>query len=95
MFPSEAIDDLNIVTGSDKEQLYVVKISSKAFAVGKTLGEINLSDIPSVVITAIKRNNIRVPEPGPETEIKQGDFIVLYGIPQELERAEHIFLQGK
>jgi len=95
VFPSEAIDDLNALGDTKKEQLYVVKVGAKADAVGKTLSEINLTDVPSVVITAIKRNNIRVPEPGPETEIKQGDFIVIYGIPQELERAEHIILQGK
>lgn len=95
VFPSDAIDDLNALGSSDKEQLYVVKIGTKADAVGKKLGEIDMSDMPSVVVTAIKRNDIRVPEPGPETEIQQGDFIVIYGIPQELERAENILLQGK
>lgn len=94
VFPSQALDELSDLTGSEKEQLYVVRISAKANAVGKTLAEIDLSELPEIVITAIKRNNIRVPDPGPETEIKYGDVVVLYGSPQDLERAERIFLQG-
>lgn len=94
VFTSKLSGDWDSIDGDDKERLYVVKIGSKAYAVGKELGQLNLTFLPSIVVTAIKRNNIRVPEPGFDTEIKEDDVIVLYGLPQELEVAEQILLQG-
>lgn len=95
VFPSQELDDIKDLTGLDKEQLYIVRMTAKAFAVGKKLKDIDWSELPEVVITAIKRNNIRVPDPGPETEIRLGDVIVLYGMPKDLEKAEHLLLQGE
>jgi monovalent cation:H+ antiporter-2, CPA2 family len=94
IFPSQEGEEWDELIGEDKEQLYVVKISPKSYAVGKQLKEIDFSEVPNIVITAIKRNNIRVPEPGPDTEIKQDDAIVLYGVPEDLEKAASILLQG-
>lgn len=95
IFPSNDLSELKDVDTSDREQLYVVKITPKAHAVGKRIKEIGLHDLPEVSITAIKRNDIRVPEPGPETEIKAGDVFVLYGIPSSLEIAEHLLINGE
>jgi len=94
IFPSHDFDELKDVDTTEREQLYVVRISNKAFAVGKRIKELGLDNIPEVNITAIKRNDIRVPEPGPETEVKAGDVFVLYGAPPSLEQAEHLLIQG-
>lgn len=95
IFPSNDLNELKDVDTSDREQLYVVRITAKAYVVGKCIGEIGLDQLEEVSITAIKRNDIRVPEPGPETEIKVGDVFVLYGPPASLEQAENLLLNGK
>ena len=95
IFPSHDLNELKDVDTTDREQLYVVRIGPKAFAVGKCIREIGLDNLSDVSITAIKRNDIRVPEPGPETEVKAGDVFVLYGIPSALEQAEHLLLHGE
>jgi CPA2 family monovalent cation:H+ antiporter-2 len=94
IYPSEEIEDAKDIEESNREQLHVVRMSGKAFAVGKKLKDLSLDNM-GVVITAIKRNAIRVPEPGPETEIRENDVLVLYGFPDNIERAEHILLDGK
>jgi CPA2 family monovalent cation:H+ antiporter-2 len=94
IFLSNEAAGLKEIANPEKEQLYVIKITDKAHAVGKKIKDLNLSDLPDLVITAMKRNDIRVPEPGPETEIKEGDSIVLYGLPKDLEEAEHRILVG-
>lgn len=95
IFPSHDLAELKDVDTTDREQLYVVRITQKAFAVGKCIREIGLDNVPDVSISSIKRNDIRVPEPGPETQIKAGDVFVLYGIPSSLEQAEHLLIHGE
>ncbi|NNM82778.1 MAG: potassium transporter [Burkholderiales bacterium] len=74
-------------------RLRSVMIPQGAFAVGKTLFEIDLGQY-SVDITAVRRRNIRGLAPAPETVIKQGDVVVLRGTQAGLASSEIRLLQG-
>lgn len=94
IYPSEEIEDLKDIAENTREQLHVVKITDRAFAVGKKLKDLNIENT-GAIITAIKRNAIRVPEPGPETEVRENDVLILYGAPESIDQAEHRLLDGK
>ncbi|MFN7097119.1 MAG: monovalent cation:proton antiporter-2 (CPA2) family protein [Gammaproteobacteria bacterium] len=94
IYPSEEIEDLKDIAESAREQLHVVKITDRAYAVGKKLKDLHIEGT-GAIITAIKRNAIRVPEPGPETEIRENDVLILYGAPENIEQAEHKLLDGE
>ena len=55
------------------------------------LGELGLE---GVVVTALRRDGIVGRQPGPETRLRAGDVVVLYGKPEDLERAEEQLLGG-
>ena len=74
-------------------RLRSVMIPEGAFAVGKTLAEIDLGQY-SVDITAVRRRNIRGLAPSPETLIQLGDVVVLRGRPADLAASEIRLMQG-
>jgi CPA2 family monovalent cation:H+ antiporter-2 len=94
IYPSEEIEDLKDIEESTREQLHVVKMTDRAFAIGHKLKDLDIEST-GAIITAIKRNAIRVPEPGPETEIRENDVLILYGAPESIDQAEHKLLDGQ
>jgi CPA2 family monovalent cation:H+ antiporter-2 len=48
----------------------------------------------AVIVTALRRDGIVGRDPDPGTELRQGDVLVLYGAPEDLERAESTLLMG-
>lgn len=76
-----------------REQLHTVTLPSGADAVGRTIGDLNL-DRSGVTVTAVRREGIVGRQPGPETRLREGDVLVLYGTPENLEHAESIVLRG-
>jgi CPA2 family monovalent cation:H+ antiporter-2 len=84
-------------TGEERDRLqprlHSVMITQGAAAVDKTLRELNLIRI-GVTITAIRRRNIRSPDPDPETRLLEGDVVVLRGLEESLALAEAMLLQG-
>jgi CPA2 family monovalent cation:H+ antiporter-2 len=76
-----------------REQLHAVTLSAGAFAVNQALGELGLEEM-GVSVTAVRRGGIRGPQPEPDTRLMEGDVLVLYGIPENLERAEALLLGG-
>lgn len=77
-----------------REQLKTVVLMDGAYAVGRSLEDLDLEQC-HVSLTAIRRKNIRVPDPAPEVIFKSGDVLVLFGVPEELERAESIIMGGQ
>jgi CPA2 family monovalent cation:H+ antiporter-2 len=73
--------------------LHSVVIAAGAAAVGKSLQELQLPKI-GVEVTAIRRRNIRSPDPAPETELAIGDVVVLRGTEAELALAEARLMEG-
>jgi CPA2 family monovalent cation:H+ antiporter-2 len=74
-------------------RLHSVSLAQGAYAVGRTLAELNLAALGAAV-TRVRRRGIRVGEPGPETRFEAGDVLVVLGEPESLAAAEIRLLQG-
>jgi len=76
-----------------REQLATVDINAGDKAVGKRLEELKLDDF-NVSVTGVRREGILGRQPGPETEVREHDTLILFGTPEDLERAEDRLLKG-
>jgi len=92
IFPKEAARVLD-ETHALREQLSTVALPPGAYAVGRTLAELKLGDA-HIMVNAIRRGGITGREPLPETELHEGDVLVLFGTPEALEHGETILLNG-
>jgi CPA2 family monovalent cation:H+ antiporter-2 len=75
------------------ELLHSVVLPPGAWAVGRRLEEIRVRGA-EVAFTAIRRQGITGREPAGTTELREGDEVVIYGRPSELEHAEGVLLAG-
>ncbi len=75
------------------DQLRSVVLPPGGWAVGRRLEEIRARGA-EVAFTAIRRQGITGREPAGETELREGDVVVIYGIPEALEHAEAVLLAG-
>lgn len=73
--------------GRDQVRLQSVPVDTRADAVGRTLAELGLAEL-DVEVTAIRRHGIRGVEPDPATKLREGDIVVLRGLPEQLAQAE-------
>lgn len=73
----------------DSDRLYPVQIPAGSRFIGQTLGSLQLD---GVVITALARDGKRIPAPKPETILRAGDALVLFGVLGDLQQAEDVLL---
>jgi CPA2 family monovalent cation:H+ antiporter-2 len=78
---------------AELERLQVVRLETGAYAVERTLAEMRLGDC-GVEATALLRNGIRSDSPVPETRLRAGDTLVLFGTAGGIEAAENRLLRG-
>ena len=64
-----------------------------AYSVGRTIERLGLHE-GEVVVTALRRDGIVGRDPDPETRLREGDVLVLYGTPEQLELTESRLLMG-
>ena len=64
-----------------------------AWAVGRTLAEVRSRGV-EVTFTGVRRQGILGREPAGDTVLRDGDIVVIYGQPEELEHAESVLLAG-
>ncbi len=76
-----------------REELKSVVIPPGAWSVGRTLGDVRGRGV-QVTFTGLRRQGILGREPSGETVLRDGDIVVIYGQPEELERAESVLLAG-
>jgi CPA2 family monovalent cation:H+ antiporter-2 len=76
-----------------REELKSVVVPPGAWAVGRTLGEVRGHGV-EVTFTGVRRQGILGREPADGTVLHEGDIVVIYGQPEELERAESVLLAG-
>jgi CPA2 family monovalent cation:H+ antiporter-2 len=76
-----------------RQQLRTVVLPPGAVAVGRSIAEVGL-DQGRVVVTALRREGIVGREPDPATRLREGDVLVLWGAPEDLERGENRLLMG-
>lgn len=78
---------------SPAEGLASVVLPPKAWAVGQTLAAVRERGA-EVAFTAVRRHGIMGREPAGSLVLREGDVIVIYGLPEALEHAEAVLLAG-
>ena len=81
-------------TRSQLEELQTVVLPPGAYAVTRTVAEVDLQRRAGVTITGIRRDGILGQQPDPSTEFREGDVVVLYGTLEALEHGEKLLLMG-
>jgi CPA2 family monovalent cation:H+ antiporter-2 len=84
--------DLMRVLQTHHEQLHPVVLTETAYAIGKTISEIDLPE--KIFIEALKRGDDTFTPPDRRTQLQAGDIVVLSGDPESIERAENQLLSG-
>lgn len=77
----------------DEPRLHSITLSDGTYAIGKTLGELMLSEF-GVQVNAVRRRQILAHAPSEDTCFEEGDVIVIMGIPSALSLAEDRILKG-
>jgi CPA2 family monovalent cation:H+ antiporter-2 len=80
-------------THEAREELRSVLLPPQAWSVGKRLSDVRGQRV-EVGFTAIRRHGITGREPALDTELREGDLVVIYGTPEALEHAEAVLLAG-
>ncbi len=91
-FPGEEAVPIEASEGQ-RERLHAVTLPDGAAAVGRRIGDLSLDDC-TVTVTAVRHEGVRSARPTPDLTLSTGDVLVLYGTPQDLERAESRLLKG-
>src|SRR5690606_28124457 len=85
MFPTETTALGTVDHPAAKERLHTVVIPEDSWAVGRTIGELNL---PCREIQAWVHQGMRHAHPAPDERLSAGDALILFGANQELKRSE-------
>jgi CPA2 family monovalent cation:H+ antiporter-2 len=80
-------------TTEQREEIRSIVVPPGAWAVGRSLGEVRNRGV-AVTFTGVRRRGILGREPAGDTVLRDGDIVVIYGQPEELERAESVLLAG-
>jgi CPA2 family monovalent cation:H+ antiporter-2 len=80
-------------TTEQREEIRSIVVPPGAWAVGHSLGEVRNRGV-AVTFTGVRRHGILGREPAGDTILRDGDIVVIYGQPEELERAEAVLLAG-
>ncbi len=76
-----------------RQQLRTVVLPPGARAVGRTIRELKL-DQGEVRINGLRRDGIVGRNPDPDTRLREGDVVILWGTPERLEQEESRLLMG-
>jgi CPA2 family monovalent cation:H+ antiporter-2 len=77
----------------DGDEIKTVVLPPGSWAIGRTIDEVRARGA-RVTFTSLRRMGIVGREPGGETQLRDGDIVVLYGPPEALEHAEGVLLAG-
>jgi CPA2 family monovalent cation:H+ antiporter-2 len=77
-----------------EERLHTVVLPPGAYAVGRSVSDMQLSQRSTVAITGIRREGILGQQPDDSTVFREGDIVVLYGTADALEHGEKLLLMG-
>ena len=89
---SGLVPALGALAGDEDSQLRSVVLPPGAWAVGRRLAQVRSH--AAVSVTAIRRHGIVGQEPADETELQEGDVVVISGSPGAVEHAEAVLLAG-
>ena len=76
-----------------RQHLRTVTLPPTAHAVGRSIRDLGF-ERGAVVVTAIRREGIVGRDPDPDTRLREGDVLVLFGTAEDLEHGESRLLMG-
>lgn len=91
-FPGENVD-INRQNADTLEFLHAIALPDNAFAVGKTLEELNLKRM-RVDVIGLRRDHNEIENPALSTLLEAQDVLVIRAKPRRVERAERYLLEG-
>lgn len=88
-------EDAELLDGSRalREELRTIVLPPGAWSVGRSLKDVQARGA-EVSFTAVRRGSIVGRDPSPDTQLREGDVVVIYGTPEALEHAEAVLLAG-
>lgn len=91
-FPGETTE-MDYVKQDKLEFMHAVILTNHAYAVGKTLNELNLQQW-RIKVTGLRRDNHELADPDQNTVLMDGDVLIIAAKPRKVERAERFLLEG-
>jgi monovalent cation:H+ antiporter-2, CPA2 family len=91
-FPGETTE-LDYSKKDKLEFMHAVILTSKAFAVSKSLKDLDVERL-RIRIKGLRRDNNEIAEPDESMVLAVGDVLVIVGKPRRVERAERYILEG-
>jgi CPA2 family monovalent cation:H+ antiporter-2 len=91
-FPGETTE-INFETSDKLEFLHAIVMTYNAFAVGKSIEELGITN-KRVKLISIRRNGKEQEHPSPDYLIESQDVVVISGKPRRVERIEKYLLNG-
>jgi len=91
-FHGDEVDDLEM-PDDVRKRLSCITLEEGAFAIGKKLEELKLRE-KGITLQKNRRDDDVVVPPNSDVVLKQGDVLVLFGTPEDLEHAEGFLLNG-
>jgi len=79
-------------SGRHMERLRAIELPTGAWAVERSVGTLELEGI-DITLTAVQRQDKRIPNPAQEMQLLAGDTLIIFGTPAALEKAENILLR--
>ncbi len=76
-----------------REELKSVVVPPGAWAVGRSIADVRARGA-EVAFTGVRRQGILGRDPASDMTLREGDVVVLYGVPESLEHAEAVLLAG-
>jgi CPA2 family monovalent cation:H+ antiporter-2 len=91
----KGMDDPTLLDDEEtsRTSLHAVTVTEDAYAVGKTIHELDDPDMPFLV-KVLTRENVRYPDPDLQMIIQAGDVLVLYATPETLYVIGEKILRG-
>jgi len=77
-------------TVSMKQQVEVIKTATPAL-VGKTMSETDIRERTGCTVLAVRRGETTVTEIGPNTQIREGDELLVVGADNGVRKFERLF----
>lgn len=73
--------------------IHAVTLDERAYAIGKRLNELPF-EANQVHVDAVKRGSVRGDNPDENTRLRPEDTVIISGLPEAVERMDHILKQG-
>ena len=86
---ARVVDD----THAFREELRSVVLPPQSWSIGRRIEDVRAQGA-DVTFTAVRRQGITGRQPDGDTELREGDIVVIYGTPEALEHAEAVLLAG-